>query len=323
MKLTRQLLSFARKHALKPETLILQDWLPATNDLLRTTLGSRTGLSIEVAPDTAAVQVDPSELELALINLAVNAKHAMDKEGRVAITAGNLQSARPGEPQPGVEIRFTDSGSGIPAEVMGRVFEPFFTTKGHGVGSGLGLSQVYGLCRQAGGMVRIESEAGQGTTVSLLFPAQPTPVAKRADEDAVLPSRLHGCVLLVEDNDELARAQELLLRSVGLDVERVGRADRAELLSQSASAPFDLVLSDVMMPGPFDGIELAFRLRKSRPTLPVILLTGYAHQIETAANAGFVVLGKPVEPAVLFAELARALERKRAPGAPDTVEHPA
>ena len=312
VKLTRQLLSFARKHALKPETLRLQDWLPATGDLLRTTLGGRTVLSIEVDPDTAPVRVDPSELELALINLAVNAKHAMIDTGRVLLQARNLDAPRAGEPQPGVQIRFTDSGSGIPAETIGRVFEPFFTTKGPGVGSGLGLSQVYGLCVQAGGTARVESVEGHGTTVSLLLPAQAPQLADRIDEEFAAPSRLHGCVLMVEDNDELAAAQEVLLRTAGLDVERVSRADRALSLAESDAAPFDVVLSDVMMPGPFDGIELAFRLHKSRPTLPVILLTGYAHQIEKAADAGFVVLGKPVEPPLLFAEIARALERKRA-----------
>ena len=311
VKLTRQLLSFARKHALKPETLRLQEWLPACADLLRTTLGSRTVLTIEVDADTAPVRVDPSELELALINLAVNAKHAMVEAGRVHIHAGPLAAPMPGEPLPGVQIRFTDSGSGIPPEAIGRVFEPFFTTKAPGVGSGLGLSQVYGLCVQAGGTARVESTVGQGTTVSLLFPAQSPSAAEAVEPGTAAPTRLHGCVLLVEDNDDLAAAQEQLLRSVGLDVLRVSRADRAEQQAQSATIPFDVVLSDVMMPGPFDGIELAFRLRKSRPQLPVILLTGYAHQIEKAAEAGFVVLGKPVEPARLFAELAKALQNKR------------
>ena len=311
VKLTRQLLSFARKHALKPEILRLQDWLPATGDLLGTTMGSRIVMSIEVQGDTPTIRVDPSELELALINLAVNARHAMPGGGRVSVEARALDDPRPGEPQPGVRISFSDTGAGIPADVVARVFEPFFTTKAPGEGSGLGLSQVYGLCQQAGGTARVHSVEGQGTTVSLIFPAQPAHAGDRAGPETVVPSQLHGSVLMVEDNDELAAAQETLLRSVGLDVERVSRADRAETLARSADANFDIVLSDVMMPGPFDGIELAFRLRAARPELPLILITGYAQQIETAARAGFVVLGKPVEPDVLFAAIGKALWNKR------------
>lgn len=146
--------------------------------------------------------------------------------------------------------------------------------------------------------------------MSMTFPADATRGGTVASV-AEVPSILEGCVLLAEDNDELAAAQVVLLRSAGLDVERANRGDAAAELAEQDGAPFDVVLSDIVMPGPIDGVQLALRLRLSRPGLPVILMTGYATTVDEATAAGFVVLSKPVEPAVLFAELARALGRPR------------
>ena len=308
VKLTRQLLSFARKHALNPQALQLQQWLPAAGDLLRTTLGSRIALSIDVDPQVAAIEVDASELEIALINLVVNAKHAMPDGGSLRIVAGGLAVPAAGDPQPGVLIEVIDRGSGIAPEVLSRVFEPFFTTKAPGDGTGLGLSQVYGLCVQAGGNARVTSELGMGTTVSMIFPARNPAVAATDDATPAVPARLQGRVLMVEDNVDLATAQEALLRSVGLQVQCASQGDIAAEMAERDVTAYDVVLSDVMMPGSMDGIDLAFRLRRTRPGLPVILVTGYAKQVEKAARAGFVVLGKPTEPGILFAELGRALQ---------------
>jgi two-component system NtrC family sensor kinase len=319
VRLTRQLLSFARKQALKPEVIALQEWLPGIAELLRTTLGRAIPLEIDVDPATRPVRVDTAELELALINLAVNAKDAMPDGGSLRIVAANDAASDAGtaDAPPRVVLRVTDSGVGIAEAVLPKVFDPFFTTKPPGKGSGLGLSQVYGLCTQAGGSAAIESRPGQGTTVSMTFPAAPPdagPVATIASLPD--PKALAGRILLVEDNDELAQSQTALMASFGLEVVRARSADGALDLLARDGAAFGAVLSDISMPGSLDGIQLAFRIRETRPGLAVVLTTGYAARIHEATEAGFRVLGKPTEPADLFDELERALGTpRRAPSA--------
>ena len=288
----------------------MQTWLPGAGDLLRTTLGSRVHVQIEVDSDAAPIEVDTAELELALINLTVNAKDAMPDGGSLRICAGNARGVEPGW----VSLQMVDSGTGIPDDVLPKVFEPFFTTKPPGKGSGLGLSQVYGLCKQAGGKVAIHTAAGKGTTVELLFPARA--MAPKAQERAAVGvrERLSGMVLLVEDDDELARTQLDLLQSFGLDVERASDADGALLLIRRAGVRYDAVLTDIVMPGTLNGVQLAFRLREMLPDLPVVLMTGYAGMAGEAPTAGFTVLQKPIAPEVLFAELAAVLCRNRQPG---------
>ena len=162
-RLTRQLLTFSRRQPLNPQILWLQRTLPAMTDLLKSTAGSRVALGLHAAPDTPAVEVDPNELEMALINLVANARDALERTGHIEI----LARAEPGY----AVISVSDSGHGIAPDLLERVFEPFFTTKPAGSGTGLGLSQVYGFCRQAGGEVKLESDPGVGTTVSLYLPA--------------------------------------------------------------------------------------------------------------------------------------------------------
>ncbi len=305
-KLVRQLLSFARRQALKTEVISLQRWLPDGASLVRTTMGSGTRLQLRVDPDTAPIRVDTAELELALINLAVNAKDAMGAGGVLSLSAGNAAPrAADASDVPMVFIRVGDDGAGIAPELLGKVFDPFFTTKAPGKGSGLGLSQVYGLCVQAGGTATIESEPGRGTTVTLLLPAVTSVAdveAPRADD---VRQALSGHILLVEDNDDLAAAQAMLLKTVGFAVERAATADAALALIESTPTPFDVVVSDVVMPGPMDGIQLAFRLRETAPALPLILTTGYSARLDEAKAAGFRVLAKPVELDELLDELAR------------------
>ena len=314
-RLVRQLLSFARRQALKTEVISLQRWLPDAASLVRTTLGGSTRLQLHVDADTAPIRVDTAELELALINLAVNAKDAMGDSGLLEISTGN---AAPDDAAgaPMVFIRVADDGSGIAADVLGKVFDPFFTTKPAGKGSGLGLSQVYGLCVQAGGTATIESKPGRGTAVTLLLPAaahEPVALAAKAGE---APGPLSGRILLVEDNDDLAAAQRMLLQTMGFAVEHARDAEAALALIESKATAFDVVVSDVVMPGVMDGIQLAFRLRAIVPSLPVILTTGYAARLEEAKAAGFRVLAKPVEIDELLAELARHGRAATAASAP-------
>ena len=164
-RLTHQLLTFSRRQPLNPQVVVLQRALPAMSDLLKTTAGSRVAVGLHVAPDTPPVEVDPNELEMALINLVANARDAMERSGHLEILARASDDGRQ------AIISVSDSGQGIAPEHLERVFEPFFTTKPAGSGTGLGLSQVYGFCRQAGGAAAIESDPGVGTTVSLCLPA--------------------------------------------------------------------------------------------------------------------------------------------------------
>ena len=308
-KLTRQLLAFSRRQALVPEVISLADRLPAMEDLLHPVLGGRVQLSLAVQPGTAPILVDAAELELALINLAINARDAMPAGGSFAVSARNatadevpplLQGAM-------VMVEARDSGAGIPPEVIAKVFEPFFTTKPVGQGTGLGLSQVYGLCQRAGGVATVESALGQGTVVRLFFPvAQGSAAAP--DAPVAIRRNLDKRVLMVEDNDEVAGALQQVLEAMGCTVTRLDRAQGAlEWLAhqqQGGSLP-DLMLSDVVMPGEMDGLALARRVRQDYPGLRLILMTGYAEQLDAISKSGFEVLPKPCSPEMLAQALAR------------------
>ena len=310
VRLTRQLLSFSRKQALRPELVQLQTWLPAIEGLVKTTLHPNISWQVRVDADTAPVRADVGELELALINLVVNAGHAMPRGGALEVHAGNQQDA---QGRPTVVISVSDAGVGIAPELLAKVTEPFFTTRERGAGSGLGLSQVKGFCVQAGGEVRIDSEVGKGTRVCMLLPAAQEAVAKPAEAaPAPLTARLQGKVLLVEDNEDLASTSEMMLRTAGLDVIRAASADAAlQLIVDGKDSP-DAVLSDIAMPGSINGIGLAFELRRRMPELPVLLTTGYAEQLGEAAEGGFRVLPKPTAPEQMLAELRAVLPKAAA-----------
>ena len=305
-RLTRQLLSFSRKQALRPEVIALQAWLPASEGLLRSTLGSRIAMDVDVEADVCPISVDAAELELALINLSLNAKHAMPGGGRLRITAHNEGASEDGTTM--VVIAVADTGVGIPPEVLPRVFEPFFTTRMNEAGSGLGLSQVHGFCAQAGGRARIVSGAGQGTTVEMVLPAEAPLARPPAGPVTAPPELLAGRVLLVEDNDDVAQSTAAILQAAGLEVTHQWSADAAlAALNGGASLP-DIVLSDIEMPGRLSGMDLAFRLRELWPQLPVVLITGYAKQLEEAVSGGLRVLPKPTPPQDMLAELRRAMD---------------
>ncbi len=310
-RLTRQLLSFSRRQALRPELIVLQAWLPAAEGLLRSTLGSRITMTVEVAADVCPVSVDAAELELALINLSLNARHAMPGGGALRISARNEGASEDGTTM--VVIAVADTGVGIAPDVLPRVFEPFFTTRMNEAGSGLGLSQVHGFCAQAGGRARIASQPEQGTTVEMVLPAealQARPPAVPASEDA---GPLAGRVMLVEDNEDVAQSTAAILQAAGLEVTHHWSADAALAALRASEAPPDLVLSDIEMPGKLSGMDLAFRLRELWPQLPVVLVTGYAKQLEDAVSGGLRVLPKPTPPHELLRELRRAMGEAQPP----------
>jgi two-component system NtrC family sensor kinase len=310
-RLTRQLLAFARQQALRPEVICLQDRLQQLVDLMRHSVSSTVAVSGQVAPDTHCIEVDPAELELALINLAVNARDAMPDGGRLSV---EVRNAHPDEHEglgDWVIIAVSDTGSGIAAELLEHVFEPFFTTKPQGAGTGLGLSQVYGFCQQAGGIARISSRLGEGTTVRLLLPGvdqTPTP----AEESPPVPAA-QGRLLLVEDNVEVAEATEPMLSSWGYQVRAVTSGDSARELLDQAEGGFELLLTDIVMPGSTDGLSLARYVRTRYPQVGIVLMTGHARETDKAMGEGFVVLQKPWTPQALAEALEQAHPAKRAP----------
>jgi len=322
-RLTRQLLAFARRQPLHPEVLSLQERLPVLLALVAPTLGPRIEGQCTVEPDTPAVEVDAAELELAIINLAVNAKDAMPEGGQFRLSARSARPEETGLPGDFVVISVADTGAGIDPDVIERVFDPFFTTKPHGQGTGLGLSQVYGLCTQAGGTARVESTLGRGTEVKLYLPAadgakDSAPVAETPGEAA-----LDCSVLLVEDNEDLAGVTSALLEGVGCRVEWASSGDAARDLIDRGATHFDVVVSDMAMPGKLDGLGIAELLRERHPGMSVILITGYASQLHDASARGFTVLSKPCPPDALIAAVRNALTRRHKSGRDDVASRAA
>jgi signal transduction histidine kinase/CheY-like chemotaxis protein len=304
-RLTRQLLTFAKRQHVQPERVELQRQLPLLADLVRPTLRGDVQLQCEVAPATPAVCVDLAELELALINLAVNARDAMPDGGRLVLRAGPAPDG-----SGAVQIEVVDTGVGIPPDQQQQVFEPFFTTKPVGHGTGLGLSQVWGFATQAGGSVSLCSRPGAGTTVRLLLPAAAPDAATRRLPAAAAASDMRvpegWRVLLVEDNPELAAVTREVLAAAGCLVSTAGSADAAQAALDAPDPGVDAVLSDVRMPGRLSGLGLARWLQGRHPGLPVVLMTGYSEELRQAREDGHAVVHKPCAPDALLAALAAA-----------------
>ncbi|MBW9106238.1 hybrid sensor histidine kinase/response regulator [Paraburkholderia phenoliruptrix] len=335
--LTRQLLGVARKQPLRNETVALDRWLPACRDLLRASLGAKVSLVIDIGVGIWPMRVDVAELELALINIAVNARDAMPNGGRFTVRATNITFRHEdGFPLTGdfVQVSLEDTGVGMAPEVLARAFEPLFTTKAKGMGTGLGLPQVFAFCERSGGLAAIDSAVGAGTSVRLYLPrATEEPIADGPAETGTEdPGASHGLrVLLVEDNEEVAAGTEALLQMMGHHVTCVLNADMALSLLEQARAqhtrsgeplPFDVVLSDIHMPGALNGIDLAEAIRAFDIKLPVILVTGYAEELDRARQVNVRVLSKPFDIALLES-LLQGIQRELAHGGLDPATHQA
>ncbi|MCY0387972.1 response regulator [Robbsia sp. Bb-Pol-6] len=322
--LTRQLLGVARKQPLRVEPIALYGWLAMQEQRLREVLGSVVVLSWTV-PDACRVRVDPYEFELALTNVALNARDAMPAGGRFTIRAATRWCD--GREAPSLQGEFVcitlrDTGIGMEPAVLSRAFEPLFSTKSKGRGMGLGLPQVFAFCEQAGGMARIESVPRDGTTVTLYLPRdtlpQPTqhamqhvvpavpmgqhatsalrPVVAAAVQPADPAAAVALRILLVEDDDAVAEANGALLATMGHTVQRAVTADAAmALFERGAASAIDVVVSDIQMPGAMNGIDLAERLAQVFPRLPVLLVTGYTRELERARQANRPVFSKPFD----------------------------
>ncbi|CAO3410130.1 PAS domain-containing protein [Azospirillum largimobile] len=301
-KLTGQLLAFARRQALKPEVFDVPERIQAITDMLRTIVGGRIQIVIDAACHRCFAEADVVQFETAVVNMVVNARDAMNGEGTLRVHVNPQAQMPPIRGHAGgagkfVAVSISDTGSGIPADQLGQIFEPFFTTKEIGKGTGLGLSQVYGFAKQSGGDVAVASEVGKGTTFTLYLPMVEREVDTGGASD---PGRGPGQdedgggrrVLVVEDNIEVGRFSTQLLQDLGYETSWAANAREALTLLEEDAARFDVVFSDVVMPG-MSGIELGREIRQRFPGLPVVLTSGYSHVLAEEGRHGFELLHKP------------------------------
>ena len=308
--LVRQLLAFARREHLTPVIIEPARLLADNASLIRHAAGPRVVCVPEAAPETWPVLADVRQLEVALLNLAVNARDAMPAGGRLRIATRNVRGDEPRPPglSPGEHVVLTvqDTGTGMPAEVLARATEPFFTTKEAGRGTGLGLAMVHGFAAQSGGALHIHSIPGEGTRVEIWLPRA---AARKVQPEAAAPAAdagLHGgaVLLVVDDDDHVRPVTSGFLRALGYTVIEAASAEAAEVLAHAAGS-VDLVISDVVMPGA-DGPALAARLRAEWPGLPVLFVTGHADRFRLEGEA---VLAKPFTSAELGRHVLACLGR--------------
>ncbi len=301
-RLTRQLLAFSRRQTLVPVTVDLRLHIDSVRDMLAPSLRGNIELICEIEDKIWPVEVDLGELELALVNIAVNARDAMPDGGTITLSARNVV-LRPGSAAGALQGDFValaiiDTGSGMPPEVLARVFEPFYTTKPVGKGTGLGLSQVHGFAIQSGGAATLSSEQGKGTAVTIYLPrSRAEPSAHVGDGQLAAPDQARGTVLLVEDSREVAELTSTLFEQLGFRVVRAENATEA-LRHLQQGIQFDLLFSDIVMPGAMNGLALAQACRDNFPDIPVLLTTGYSDAAQLA-DGRFDILRKPFELAVL------------------------
>jgi PAS domain S-box-containing protein len=315
--LTRQLLAFARKQVIAPVELDVSAVVKGSEKLLRRVLGEDIELTVEAAPGLWPVHADPGQVEQVLVNLAVNARDAMPRGGKLAIETRNVEvsadeAAAGGGARPGswVGVRVRDTGAGMTPEVKAHLFEPFFTTKEQGRGSGLGLATVHGITAQAGGVIRVESEPGRGTTFEILFPRSTAAPAAQAAERPGHPPRGHDTVLVIEDDAQVRSVTVRALRDAGYRV--LVAADGGEALEVAArqDGPLDLVVTDVVMPG-LSGRAVVEELQRRQPALRALYVSGYTQDTiaqRGVLEAGVQFLPKPFTASSLLSRVREVLD---------------
>jgi signal transduction histidine kinase/CheY-like chemotaxis protein len=325
IRLTRQLLIFARSDVVHPEALSLNEIIAGLEQLLRRTLGEHITLNTAAADGLWPVKADSGQLEQVLVNLAVNARDAMPGGGTLTIDTANITvdevyaEGRPGL-QPGryARLRVSDTGAGMPPEVLARVFEPFFTTKAKGKGTGLGLATFYGIITGAGGYAQIYSEPGLGTTVTGLLPATSKEPARPQARSAAAPRGRGETILLVEDETSLQELASRILTRNGYQVRAARTAADAPAIASDTSQPIDLLLTDVVMPEML-GTDVASQVHAIRPALPVLYMSGYAQPILDTHGAfanQIDLLEKPFTEATLLTRVRRAIDSGSHPATP-------
>jgi PAS domain S-box-containing protein len=311
--LTQQLLTFARKQRLEPRRINLNALVVDFSEMLVRTLGEHVQLHLDLRPGLPPCQLDPTHLEMALLNVLINARDAMPRGGTVTVGTSLLSEPehrqRLGLP-PGryVVLCVIDDGEGMSPEVLHRATEPFFTTKGPG--TGLGLAMVHGFVQQSHGRLELDSETGRGTTVRLIFPVadqreeRPGAGAPAAAPQAEQPGK--GTILVVEDNDDVRDLAHTMLQAHGYQVRAVASGEHALRLLEEEDA-ISLLFSDVIMPGGINGLELAEQVRQRWPRLPILLTTGYMEQLPGKSRDTPPVLAKPYNLTDLLDKIAATL----------------
>jgi signal transduction histidine kinase/CheY-like chemotaxis protein len=319
VRLTRQLLIFARSDVVHPEVLSLNDIIAGLEQLLRRTLGEHITLNTAPADGQWRVKADAGQLEQVLVNLAVNARDAMPGGGTLTIDTANITvdeayaEGRPGlKPGRYTRLRVSDTGAGMPPEVLARVFEPFFTTKAKGKGTGLGLATFYGIITGAGGYAQIYSEPGIGTTITGLLPATSEEAARSKAPPAAPPRGRGETILLVEDETSLQELASRILTRNGYQVLAARTAAEAPGIAAEAGQPIDLLLTDVVMPEML-GNEVARRVNAVRPAVPVLYMSGYAQPVldtHGILSGQIDLLEKPFSKATLLTRVRRAIDNR-------------
>jgi CheY-like chemotaxis protein len=316
-KLTGQLLAFARRQPLKPQVFEVGAQVEGIAQLIRPLVGSRIRIELDIDDAECFALADVAQFETALINLAVNSRDAMEGQGVIAIRiakAGAIPATGTGERLAGrfVAVSVTDTGVGISPDRLSVIFEPFYTTKEVGKGTGLGLSQAVGFAKQSGGEIVVASRLGQGSTFTIYLPQAETPGGyrniHRSDFDPARSGRGYR-ILLVEDNEQVGRVSSELLQDLGYQTQWAADAGKALALIATDQWAFDLVFSDVIMPG-MNGVELATLIRERYPHLPVVLTSGYSSALAESAHHGFELIRKPYSVEVLARTLRNAIPER-------------
>jgi PAS domain S-box-containing protein len=307
---TRQLLALSRKQVMRPRVLELNDLIAELSKILGRLIGENIALELHLTPDVARIQADPGQIEQVIMNLVVNARDAMPKGGKLTIVTANVfldtdyQKTHPAV-IPGKYAMFSvaDTGTGMDERTLSHIFEPFYTTKEPGEGTGLGLAIVYGIVEQSGGHISVFSEPGQGTHFKIYLPAVDRPKDVEAvPASAPEPAQASGTILVVEDEPGLADLTRTILAMDGYSVLLAGNGEDALGLVSSHADAIQLVLTDIVLPGPMNGVDLASGLRSLRPETKVVYMSGYSDVLNTQphpAGEPVILLEKPFSPETL------------------------
>jgi PAS domain S-box-containing protein len=317
-ELTHRLLGFARRLPLEPKVLAINGMLPDVVTLLKRTLGEAISVELKTSPDLWPALADASQLQDALLNLAINARDAMPQGGRLTIETANAQfdeedSAQNPDVRPGpyAMLAVTDTGSGMAPEVLKHVMEPFFTTKPVGKGTGLGLSMIYGFAQQSGGHLKIYSEMGRGTTVRLYLPKASAAADRPAKQSEKSLPRGKETILVVEDNPALRKTAIIQLSELGYQIVEAASGEEAVSVLRG-NGPIDLVFSDIVMTGKLTGADVAREAERLRPSLRVLLSTGYAERSGEIGERHWPVLNKPYRKRELATKVREILDEQPA-----------
>jgi CheY-like chemotaxis protein len=309
-QLTHRLLAFSRKQHLQPKPVAINRLMSGMGDLVARTLGGTIQVRMALSDGLWSALVDPTQIELALLNLAINARDAMPDVGILTISTRNAHVAAAADdlaPGDYIVVAVTDTGTGMTEDVIAHAFEPFFTTKEVGKGTGLGLSQVYGVVNQLGGTVRLQSRLGEGTTVELYLPRSRAEPADEPEAKVIVPRQREAIVLVVDDDADVRELTVATLSQIGCRVIEAP-SGAAALALLDGGQPVDLLIADFAMPG-MNGQVFVNQARTRRPDLRVIYVTGYADASTLALAAGDVLLEKPFRIAELARRVAEVLDR--------------